>query len=194
MTDPLYIPETLDIGEIVNDVPVEDTAVTLLNVSLVLDVFWYLIIDPTFIPVKTFPGLLKVLLVIAAPTTPLGSLNLSNKQFALKFAERFDIEVGWLTDLISSEEYDTTDLIDLGKSKPLIINCSPTENVPEVCLKFIVTEFPPAETENPLAPLLLPVTNDVAGNSVSEIAEFSVIDVYVWISYKYKSQLVAFPL
>ena len=39
MTDPLYIPETLDIDEIVNDVPVEDTAVTLLNVSLVLDVF-----------------------------------------------------------------------------------------------------------------------------------------------------------
>ena len=49
---------------------------------------------------------------------------------------------------------------------PLINNCSPTINDPEVCLKLIVEDPSPAETAYPLAPLLFPLTKDVAGNCV----------------------------
>ena len=108
--------------------------------------------------------------LIAIPTTLFGNLNLSSKQSEVNAVDNPDIEIGCCTDLISSVEYVITDLIDLGKSNPLIINFSPTENVPEVCFNLIMEESPPATTANPLAPLLLPFTYDVAGNSVLEIA------------------------
>ena len=73
---------------------------------------------------------------------------------------------------MSSVEYAVIVLIVLGKSKPLMINCSPTENVPEVCLRLIVSDAPPAATAYPLAPLLFPFTYDVAGNSALDIVEF----------------------
>lgn len=82
----------------------------------------------------------------------MGSLNLSSKQSAVNVGYP-DIPVCF-TDLISSVEYAVTVLIVLGKSKPLMINCSPTENVPEVCLRLMVDDAPPAATAKPLAPLL----------------------------------------
>ena len=119
---------------------------------------------------KNFPGLTTVFPpLIVTWVTPFGSLNLSRKQSAVKFVESPDTAVVCFTDLMSSVEYAVTVLIVLGKSRPLIINCSPTENVPEVCLKLIVDDAPPAETAKPLAPLLFPFTNDVAGNSVLDI-------------------------
>ena len=103
---------------------------------------------------------------------PFGTLNLSSKQSAVKSTGSPDTAVVCFTDLISSVEYVVTVLILLEKSRPLTINCSPTENVPEVCLKLIVEELPPAATAKPLAPLLFPFTNDVAGNSKLDTAEF----------------------
>ena len=144
-------------------------------------VVWYLIIVPIFILVKYFPGLFNVFdPLMVAWTTPFGNLNLSSKQSAVNVGYP-DTPV-WYTDLISSVEYAVTVPIVLGKSIPLIINCSPTENVPEVWLKVIVVDPPPAETAYPLAPLLLPFTNDVAGNSKFETEEFKTNAVYVWIS------------
>ena len=136
----------------------------------------YLIIDPTFIPVNNFPGLNRVFPpVIVPPIIPFGNLYLSRKQFAVNCEN--PVEALCFTDLMSSSEYEVAVLIVLGKSIPLIINCSPTENVPEVCLKLIVDDPDPAETANPLAPLLFPFTNDVAGNSalVTEVFKTRVV-------------------
>ncbi len=133
VTAPLNIPGTEGIGEIETDRPSEETADTLLNVSPVVDPdpltpsrnptdkefsdirVWYLIIDPTFIPVNILPGLVKVVPpLIEPPIIPLGNLNLSSKQSALKLVENPDIEVGCFTDLISSDEYEITLFILLG--------------------------------------------------------------------------------
>jgi hypothetical protein len=60
VTVPEYTPGTLGLMDaIVNDVPSAETAVTRLNVSSPV-VVAYPIIDPTFTPVKNFPGLTSV--------------------------------------------------------------------------------------------------------------------------------------
>ena len=124
----------------------------------------YLIIVSVFIPVNTLPGLTNVVpLVIFAITTVFGNENFSSVQFAVNVG--YPLIPVCLTDLISWVPKEFTLVIVLGKSIPLIINCSPTENVPEVWLKVIVVDpLPPGETAYPLAPLLLPFTNDVMGN------------------------------
>ena len=189
---PLKTPGTLVMVEIDTDVPSAEIATTLLNISVLVKTvpnpttspsrratdkeFWdiadvYLIIDPIFNPVKNFPGLNKVFPpVIVPPIIPFGNLNFLRKQFSVNCEN--PVEALCFTDLMSSSEYAVTVLIVLGKSNPLIISCYPTENVPEVCLKLIVDDADPAETANPLAPLLFPFTNDVAGNSALVIEVF----------------------
>ena len=45
----------------------------------------------------------------------------------------------------------------LEKSTPLTVICSPLAKEPDVCLKLINVDPPPASTRYPLAPLLLPL-------------------------------------
>jgi len=152
VTDPAWTPETSVDAAIVKDVVL--FAVTLLNVSSP-EAVWYLIISPTLIPVNTFPGLTNVLPpLIVPPTTPLGRFSDSNAESAVNIGKP---EIpDWEADLISLVPYETTDATVAEASIPLMINCSPTENVPEVCL--ILTVLPePEETAYPLAPLLFPL-------------------------------------
>ena len=44
-------------------------------------------------------------------------------------------------------------------------SCSPGKKVPEVCLNVINVELLPAFTAYPVAPLLLPLINEVTGSS-----------------------------
>ena len=208
---PSYTPATPGVGAMVNVLPSGEISVTLLNVEKLAgtvtpnpeiepsfkitwkefcdNVVWYLIIDPTFTPIKFFPALVTVFdPLMVSSVTPFGKPNFSRTQSAVNCEN--PVDAFCCTDLISSVEYALTDLIVLEKSIPLTINCSPTLKVPEVWLKLIVVEFPPAATTKPLAPLLFPFTKEVFGNSVFDTSEFKTRVVYVWISYKYKLKLV----
>ena len=80
---------------------------------------------------------------------------------------------------MSLELNTSTETIVLTTSDvPLIAICSPKEKVPEVCDRKIVLPSTPY-TEYPLAPLLLPLINDVAGNCEIVSVALKVIFVYV---------------
>ena len=98
----------------------------------------------------------------------------------------------WYTDLISWVPNTFTSSIDLGISiDPLILIGSPFINVPEVWTNIWDVFPPPWLTAYPKAPLLIPSTYEVAGNSVLESAKLVVIWVYVCTSNKYRSHELA---
>ena len=60
-----------------------------------------------------------------------------------------------------------------GVSTPSISICSPLAKVPEVWVKDIIVELPPAPTAYPLAPLFFPLMYDPSLISVSELSVFN---------------------
>ena len=100
--------------------------------------------------------------------------------------------VAWWTDFTSRISCTSTDCIDLtSDSSPLIIICSPTINVPDVCVSFTAVELLTFVSTNPVAPLLTPLINEVAGHCSGLKATFTTKSVNVCTSNTYKSCSVA---
>ena len=110
----------------------------------------YRIIVPGLIPVNSFPALVTwpvVSIVISSFGLNPNATSFDKNVSAVKGADNPDIAVDWYTDFISSTLYDVTFLIVLDKSSiPLINICSPSINLPEVCLNVMDVEFPPENT------------------------------------------------
>ena len=181
---PSKIPPIPVISDNVNSVLEGFIDETLLNVSDVIPGLWNLTISFTFIPENIFPPafIFVPLFVMLTVLILLGNLNFSRTVSAAKV-------VPSLIDLISWTEWTTVVVITLGKSTPLICICSPFEKVPEVWLTD-TDEPEPSAIANPLAPLLLPLMKDPAGNSVELSVSFNVKSVLVWISNNLNSHLV----
>ena len=87
-----------------------------------------------------------------------------------------DINVSsWWTAFTSSRPNFWTVVIDLvNELSPFILTCSPSINVPDTWSNDFVTPPPPADTANPVAPLLNPSIKLPIGNSELDNATLNV--------------------
>ena len=69
--------------------------------------------------------------------------------------------------------------------------CSPAINFPDVCVSFTFILLLTVVSTNPVAPLLTPLTNEVAGQSNASNATLTTKSVKVCISNTYRSCSVA---
>ena len=140
--------------------PSAATDETLLNVSVLNPGLWYEIIVSVLIPENTFPAAVTVatplrIAGIVICDMPLGILNLSRTESAVNNGK--PLPDSCLTDLIFWVPYSTNSAIVLEKSTPLTVICSPLAKEPDVPLKLMNVDPPPASTRYPLAPLLFPL-------------------------------------
>ena len=106
-------------------------------------------IESDEIPLNNFPDAvtepLDWIVITSVGENP-NAVVLSNCVSAINEVENPDTDVDWNTESISWLEYDLVVPIVLeNNSTPLISICSPTINVPDVCLRKIVSEPVPAD-------------------------------------------------
>ena len=186
-TVPTLTPVTLVVATNVTDLRSAEIALIRLNLGDASDVKLTIIIsfcfkDPNVLPahVNTFDPLM-----LTSSPSPRFLINFGCKT---KSPEKSapDINVSsWWTDITSSRPNFWTVVIDLvNESSPFILIFSPTINVPATLSSENVVLPPPCAVENAVAPLLNPSIKLPTGNSALDNATFTVICVYIWISYK----------
>ena len=172
-----------------------------LSILLKLSTAWpatgYLIISPTF--------KLEIIFAFGLVITPLVAISTWSaipNPFNCVFCKttspaKFELYpdsplVAWWTDFTSRSSCISTVLIDLtNDSSPFIIICSPAINLPDVCVSFTFMLLLTVDSTNPVAPLLTPLINEVAGHSKASNATLTTKSVKVWTSNTYRSCSVA---
>ena len=187
ITVPTLTPVTLVVATNVIDLRSEEIALIRLNLGDASVVKLTIMISFSFKDPNVFPAHVNTFdpLILTSSPSPRFLINFGNNT---KSPEKSapDINVSsWWTDITSSRPNFSTVVIDLvNESSPFILIFSPTINVPDTWSNDFVTWPPPADTANPVAPLLNPSIKLPSGNSVLDNAILNVNFVYIWISYK----------
>ena len=197
-SDPLQIPAIVGTADNVTLCPSDDIVSILLNLSTVSPSGVYLKMVPVLSPTKLnapFVVAPAPVIVILSVLLKVGEMTLFKTVSDVKLtAYPVTVDVFWNIPLTSCIPKVFTSLIDLIKDvSSLNTSCSPTINWPVISLKWIVDVPPETIDTNPVAPLLIPLTNDVMGTSVFVTLWFNSIFVNIWTSNKRRSHSVVSP-